>query len=281
MANLQGKLVQKEAEIAMGGNFGEAVKLGFLMRGTIDRATSEIQDVERIREMIESGEHLAIVAEARAATRSVRVALDGLQPNQAFIQLCGMSEDTYYRRLKEIKELGAETTRNMRVVGLPYKSIRLLAESPKELRDEAKRLAATDAVTREMFEAVIDKAAELAESKARAEEKAKAQERRAVEAETKAAKRAEQLADEKIRTKGLNAEIVQLKAGAKIQNRSDVDRAIELMLKLGNQMLNVAGGVDLSMATPQTLGQFGAWCLQTSGALIDQERQVSAMLEEM
>jgi len=242
-----GKLAQKTAEFHIGGNFGAALKAGFLLRGEVDRRESEVQDALRIQGLLDSGEYLQIVESFDASNDSGGRA-EKVEPRRRFFQLVGWSQNKHIDILKSVPALGEETVRRCRTIGIGHRSIRLLAESPKELREQAKMLASQDGVTKDMLEAVLEKATELAESKCRAEEKAKTAERAAEKAEAKAQKRADALEELRQDMKDRDTRIALLEKGARITNPPEAERLTTEAIKHIKQAMNILAKVDPNAA---------------------------------
>ena len=162
--------VPKKADV-VDGAFGATMKFAFIMRGEMDRKMSEAQDILRIQSMIESGEYKLALAELKLKAPAMAKQAEGLAPREAFLKLCGWEPDTFDRRRKLVAIFGAEVYDAARRLDLPYRDMRLIADSRPELRKQIHEYIAQG--EKDMVESFVDKLQEGWEERKRLKERVK------------------------------------------------------------------------------------------------------------
>jgi len=249
-------LAQKGAEQYTDGACQRAETRGAIKRGEFEAARMQIENHLAVKAMIESGEYKRHVADALNAGK-LPSQLTTMEPLEAFLKMSGISRDTFDRREKELRALGAESVATLRTIGVPYRDIRLLAEAPDEIQKEVRRIAQTDP---EGAKGVINALLSTLLEERQAHKKA----RQAV----KDAEHAQEVAEKKLR--GVqekvivrDEEIKKLQAEAKEGHRRKIvaENDAEILLaefrKRVNHAFIMLADADIDWdATPYTTAQF-------------------------
>jgi len=233
-------LAQRMPEPRIAGAATGAMKVGFLLRGAFDRATSEVQDIVRIKEMIDTGEYKAIVADAMKGMP----ALAKMEPVDAFLRLLRTSRETYDRRLKEIDLLGPDAVETLRQMHIPYRDIRMLGNASPEVRRQAKALA--EMGDRAAIDALLSKLTDVIEEKADVLTRLKDQEHATVIAENRAEKAKDLLVKKEEDMRDLKAQVRMLQQGEAFTDqevidacrmaREQFDRGVAILKRLAAKM---------------------------------------------
>lgn len=224
-------LVQQQPPLRVAPEFAQAMKAGFILRGSVDRGRAEIEDALRIQEMLESGEYKKMVDAAKSSALGGRFQsiAESDEPRAVFFKLVGMSEDTHTRIMKALPRLGAETARPLRAIGVSWQDIRLLGDGPEELRGEVRALVASGEATKEVVNALVSRLLDSEQARSKAQAAAKDAEARAAEADDKRKRAAAKVIEKDEENKKLKAELSQARQGYKTADDSEIADRFERM----------------------------------------------------
>jgi len=255
-----------ESSLRMGGPIAAGIKFGFLARGELDRARSEIEDHLHIREMIESGEYKEFVEIAAREMPSLR----DKEPVDALFSLCATSRATYDRREKDIQALGVQSISQLRTMGLSWKEVRMLAEAPEGARREAKALMDKPSLTRDDLEPILGKLYETMEAKLREKQRADTADVLREKAEGKIKGLQEKVIAGQEEVKKVMAELKDARSGRRTSDEKEIDAAVTQAEKLIAQAVAVVGPLDFDHSPHAR-----AKCIE----LIDTLRTVASKLQ--
>lgn len=89
---------------------------------------------------------------------------DGDEARNVFFQLVGASINTQIRIIKSLAGLGSEIVSPVRRLGLPWREVRLLAESSAEIKGQVRALVESGEASREVLEVLVGKIIETKEA---------------------------------------------------------------------------------------------------------------------
>jgi hypothetical protein len=263
----EGRIEQKLPKRNTDGAFAAGMKVGFFQRGAFDRFKSEVEDVLRAQAIIAAGEHMPMVEAAKAAADpKIRIKLEAMRPNEAFLYLSGMSRDTYDARLASIETFGPIATDRLRAIGVPWKDIRIPADAPAGLKREIKALTDGGRLLRpEDLDSVVNKMVELLEARQASDVRAEKAERAQSTAEAKQQKLAEKVIEKDERIKDLEAELKLAREGAAVSDEV-LNKALAKAHEHAQQVIHILASFEKSWkGNPEIAGRCNKTILEILG----------------